>query len=132
MSPKDSPFGGKEATRTLEALVKKICSSMRAWDSLQSARLDAEKQNAEIRIDLILNPWDASMDAGNEFRCFVPPPSARGADATVQAMKLSAVSQYKWPFPFAHPHDFSVRGTAEAVVGWRAELAGGDEDIHAR
>ncbi|KAF3047308.1 hypothetical protein E8E11_009032 [Didymella keratinophila] len=62
MSPKDSPFGGKLPTTTFEDVVIKMCSSMRAWSSLQNERLDAQKEGRDDKIDLILNPWDPSMD----------------------------------------------------------------------
>ena len=122
MSPKDSPFGGKEPTLTLENVVKKTCSSMRAWNSLQAERDNAQKEGREVRVDLILNPWDESMDDGNEFRCFAPPLAAAGFQASVDTLHLSAVSQYKWPFEFAHLHDFPIFETADAVVSGATTL----------
>jgi hypothetical protein len=95
MSPKDSPFGGKPPTTTSSDIILNICSSMRAWNSLQNEHLDAQQEGRDVRIDLILKPWDSSMDCGNEFRCFVPTPAARGLEATVEAQKLTAVSQYR-------------------------------------
>ncbi|KAJ4334479.1 hypothetical protein N0V87_006807 [Didymella glomerata] len=95
MSPKDSPFGDKLPITTFSDIILRICSSMRAWNSLQNEYLYAQQEGRNIRIDLILNPWDSSMDCGNEFRYFVPPPAARGLEATVEALKLSAVSQYR-------------------------------------
>ncbi|KAJ4378239.1 hypothetical protein N0V86_005939 [Didymella sp. IMI 355093] len=116
MSPKDSPFGGKEATRSFDDVVRKMCSSMRAWNALQNEVFDAKAQERELRINLILNPWDASMTAANEFRCFVPPPAARGAAPHVDNLRLSAVSHYAWHHAFTHPFQFSAHKTADAVV----------------
>jgi hypothetical protein len=116
MSPKDSPFGGKAATRSFDDVVRKICSSMRAWNALQNEVLHANAQERELRIDLILKPWDAFMDPGTEFRCFVPPPAARGAAPLVANLRLSAVSQYVWHRAFTHPFQLPVLTTAHAVV----------------
>ncbi|KAH6639700.1 hypothetical protein C7974DRAFT_449842 [Boeremia exigua] len=101
MSPKDSPFGGKQPSCTFEDVVVKLCSSMRAWNCLQSERSDAETQGRELKMELVLNPWDEHMDPGREFRVFVPPPATRGASA------------YNWPAPFAFDlalqHDRTVQ-----------------------
>jgi hypothetical protein len=48
-SPKDPPLGGKKPTLTLECVVKKICSSMRAWNSLQADRENAQKKAERSR-----------------------------------------------------------------------------------
>lgn len=60
LSPKDSPFGGKLPTTTFSDIILRICSSMRAWNSLQNERLSAQQEGRDVRIDLILNPWDSS------------------------------------------------------------------------
>ena len=42
MSPKDSPMGGKLRLLTLEDVVKKLCSSMRAYGCLVREKEDAD------------------------------------------------------------------------------------------
>ena len=91
MSPKDSPFGGKLPTTTLEHVVVKTCSSMRAWNCLQKEQADAASHNRDIKIELVLNPWDEKMDTTSEFRVFVPPPAARGAADEVREFNISTV-----------------------------------------
>lgn len=115
MSPKDSPFGGKEPSSTFEDVIVKLCSSMRAWNCLQNERANAEAQKRELKIDLVLNPWDSEMDAGREFRVFVPPPAARGAEEEVGKLRVSVISQYKWPFPFACPFGLDIEQAADLV-----------------
>ncbi|KAF2439674.1 hypothetical protein P171DRAFT_436296 [Karstenula rhodostoma CBS 690.94] len=122
MSPKDSPFGGKEPSTTFEDVVIKISTSMRSWNCLQNERADAEREGREMKIELVLNPWDEGMDSRREFRVFVPPPTATGAKEEVGQMKISAVSQYRWPFPFSHPFDFSLKHTADMVCSGANEV----------
>jgi hypothetical protein len=62
------------------------------------------------------------MDRGKEFRCFVPPAIAAGLQATVDKLRLSAVSQYRWPFEFSHANDFPIHKIAEAVVSGATTL----------
>ena len=113
MSPKDSPFGGKEPSTTFGDVVTKICSSMRAWKCLQNGKADAGRERMEMRIGLVLSLWDGGMDAGREFRAFVPPPAARGTKGEIGELRVSAISQYRWCFPFTHPFNFSLKHTAE-------------------
>ena len=47
------------------------------------------------RKSTILLPWNEKMDPRKEFRCFVPPVTDK------EAMRLTAVSQYRWHEPFA-------------------------------
>lgn len=115
MSPKDSPFGGKEPSTTFEDVVRKICSSMRAWNCLQNEKAEAEQEGREMNIVLVLNPWDEGMDAGREFRVFVPPPTARGVKEEVDHLEITGVSQYRWPFPFTQLDNCSLELTAELV-----------------
>lgn len=122
MSPKDSPFGGREPSNTFEDVVKKICTSMRAWNCLQSERADAEREDREMRIELILNPWSEGMDPRTEFRVFVPPPKATGVEEEVGQLRVSAVSQYRWPFPFSRPFDFLLEQAAEMVCSGANEV----------
>jgi hypothetical protein len=60
ISPKDSPFRDKLPITIFSDIILRICSSMRAWNSLQDERLDAQQEGRDVRIDLILNPWDSS------------------------------------------------------------------------
>ncbi|KAJ4983595.1 hypothetical protein SVAN01_10914 [Stagonosporopsis vannaccii] len=115
MSPKDSPFGGNGPSSTFEDVVVKLCSSMRAWNCLQNERADAEAQRRDLRMEMVLNLWDDDMDAGREFRVFVPPPAARGAQVEVGQLKVSAISQYTWAFPFTYPFGLGLRQTASLV-----------------
>ncbi|KAF9693463.1 hypothetical protein EKO04_008318 [Ascochyta lentis] len=115
MSPKDSPFGGKEPSSTFDDVVMKICSSMRAWGCLQREKLDAEAEDREMQIQLILNPWDEDMDVRREFRVFVPPPAARGEAGEVNKLQLTAVSQYHWPLSFERPFGCTLEETAHMV-----------------
>jgi len=96
MSPKDSPMGGKLPSSTAEDIIMKICSSMRAYGCLTCEFEDAKKERREMEIKLVLNPWDGGMDAGKEFRVFVPPPAAKtGREVTVAEFEISAISQYR-------------------------------------
>ena len=115
MSPKDSPFGGKEPSSTFEDVVVKLCSSMRACRCLEFEKQDSERKDRGLNILLVLNAWDEGMDAGAEFRVFVPPPAARGAKAEASKLKVSAVSQYRWHSPFAYPHGFNLDEIAKLV-----------------
>ncbi|RAR04555.1 hypothetical protein DDE82_004512 [Stemphylium lycopersici] len=98
MSPKDSPMGGKLPSSTLEDVVMKLCSSMRAYGCLVREKEDAEKQGREMVIRLALNRWDEGMDPAREFRVFVPPPAAAAVSRSTNALivenfKISAISQ---------------------------------------
>ncbi|KAJ4351026.1 hypothetical protein N0V95_004197 [Ascochyta clinopodiicola] len=115
MSPKDSPFGGKEPSSTFEDVVIKLCSSMRAWGCLQREVLAAEQQDRELQLQLVLNAWDDAMDPRREFRVFVPPPAARGAASVVAQFAITAVSQYHWPLPFERAFGFGLQETARLV-----------------
>ncbi|KZM25461.1 uncharacterized protein EKO05_0007378 [Ascochyta rabiei] len=115
MSPKDSPFGGKEPSSTFEDVVVKICSSMRAWGCLQREQLEAKQQNREMKIQLVLNAWDDAMDPRREFRAFVPPPTARGAARDVTQLQVTCVSQYHWPLPLECAFGFSLQEPARLV-----------------
>jgi len=77
MSPKDSQLGGADPASTLTDVIRKICSSMRAHGCLQSAKHDADRDDTAVVMQLILNPWDPTMDPAKEFRVFVPPPVSR-------------------------------------------------------
>lgn len=122
MSPKDSPFGGQEPSRTFEDVVLKLCSSMRAWGCLQRERKDAEQQDREMKIQLVLNPWDENMDPKHEFRVFVPPPAVRGASVEFENLKITAISQYHWPVPFEQIPGFSLEQTASFVCAGAQEV----------
>lgn len=116
MSPKDSPFGGNLPSSTIEDVIMKICSSMRAYGCLQRAKEDADKGDQGAVMQLILNPWDANMDPAKEFRVFVPPPAARGVIVPhVSDFKISAISQYRWHYVFEPPFGFTVPKVAEKV-----------------
>jgi hypothetical protein len=99
MSPKDSPLGGDLPSSTFNDIITKICSSMRAYGCLQSAKQDAERDGDGLgpKMQLILNPWNDNMDPAKEFRVFVPPPAARGIlGPHTNDFKVSGISQYKW------------------------------------
>ncbi|KAI4658932.1 uncharacterized protein J4E79_006692 [Alternaria viburni] len=127
MSPKDSPMGGKLPSSTCEDVITKICSSMRAYGCLTREFEDAKKEGREMEIKLVLNPWDEGMDAGKEFRVFVPPPAAKtGREANAAEFEISAISQYRWPMRFEAPWGFDLQRTVELVdVGAKKVL----EDI---
>ncbi|KAI4652413.1 hypothetical protein J4E93_002615 [Alternaria ventricosa] len=116
MSPKDSPMGGKLPSSTCEDVITKICSSMRAYGCLMREFEDARKEGREMEIKLVLNPWDEGMDAGKEFRVFVPPPAAKtGREAVAAEFSISAISQYRWPMGFEAPWGFDLKQTVELV-----------------
>ncbi|USP76621.1 hypothetical protein yc1106_03895 [Curvularia clavata] len=95
MSPKDdNPMGGKLPSSTLYEVIAKLCTSMRA------------------------------MDTAREFRVFVPPPAAAATDSeTPKNFKISAISQYKWPFVFEAPWGFTLEETvAKVETGAKAVL----------
>jgi hypothetical protein len=75
-----------------------------------------------MKIELVLNPWDEGMDPSREFRVFVPPPTARDAKEEVSQMRVSAVSQYRWPVPLTHPFNLSLRRMAELVCSGADEV----------
>jgi hypothetical protein len=140
MSPKDSPLSGNDPVSTLADVLVKICSSMRAHGCLQSAKEDADRSGGEIKIQLILNPWDATMDPAKEFRVFVPPPAARGVlEPHVNDLEVSAISQYTWHHAFSPPYGFTIQEVADRVAeGARKTLAelvefiAGDFDVEMR
>lgn len=116
MSPKDSPFGCGGPCLSFEDVVVRLCSSMRAWGCLQREKEGAERDGREVRMQVVLNPWDADMDSASEFRVFVPPPLAAGAkEGGVAGLRVSAVSQYCWHSPFAFPCGFALERTAGLV-----------------
>jgi hypothetical protein len=99
MSPKDSPLGGDLPSSTFVDIITKICSSMRAFGCMQSAKEDSERGGDESgpRLQLILNLWNDEMDPAKEFRVFVPPPAARGiAEPHIDDLEISGISQYRW------------------------------------
>ncbi|KAF2729400.1 hypothetical protein EJ04DRAFT_515956 [Polyplosphaeria fusca] len=111
MSPKDSPLSGNLPCTTMHDVVSKIGSSMRAHGCLQREKEDAERECRHVSIKLILNRWNEQIDAGQEFRVFVPPPAACGGDA----FEISAISQYQWHSPFEARYGLSVEETLETV-----------------
>ncbi|KAI4681793.1 uncharacterized protein J4E84_007389 [Alternaria hordeiaustralica] len=116
MSPKDSPMGGKLPSSTCEDVITKICSSMRAYGCLTREFEDAKKEEREMEIKLVLNPWDEGMDPAKEFRVFVPPPAAKtGREALAAQFGVSAISQYRWPMGFEAPWGFDLQRTVELV-----------------
>jgi hypothetical protein len=125
MSPKDSPMGGKLPSSTCEDVVAKICSSMRAYGCLTREFEDAKREERDMQIKLVLNPWDAGMDAGREFRVFVPPPAAKtGMEADARAMAISGISQYRWPMVFEAPWGLDLQQTVDLVVAGAAKVLG--------
>jgi len=116
MSPKDSTLIGNDPVSTFADVVVKICSSMRAHGCLQRAKQDADKADEAVSMQLILNPWDTSMNPAKEFRVFVPPPAALGnLQPHVKDFKISAISQYRWHHPFSAPFDLTVQEVVECV-----------------
>jgi hypothetical protein len=124
MAPKDSPYGGKAPSTSMADVLTKLSSSMRARDCLLDERGTADAEGREVRIELVLNPWDEEMDIANEFRVFVPPPAARGAPSRLEGLCVKAVSQYKWHAPFASPFGFDAQHTAELVCKGAEALMG--------
>lgn len=124
MAPKDSPFGGKSPSTAMADVLTKLCSSMRARDCLLDERETADAEVREVQLDIVLSPWDDSMDIATEFRVFVPPPAARGAPATLESLCVAAVSQYKWHAPLASPFGFDATRTAELVCSGAEALLG--------
>ncbi|KAF1849812.1 uncharacterized protein K460DRAFT_390464 [Cucurbitaria berberidis CBS 394.84] len=115
MSPKDSPVSGKLPSSTMEDVLTKLCTSMRAYGCLQREEQDAKKEEREMVLKLVLNPWDEGMDPGREFRVFVPPPAARGEKINAELLAVSAISQYRWPYVFEAPWGWSLERIAELV-----------------
>lgn len=115
MSPKDSAFGGTQPSTSFEDVVTKICTSMRAWGCLQREAELARRREGDVVMQLVLNPWDEAMDPRTEFRVFVAPPAARDAPAEVAHLRVTAVSQYRWSFPFERPLGCTLEATARAV-----------------
>jgi hypothetical protein len=119
MSPKDSPLGGTLPSSTFRDVVTKICSSMRAYGCLQSAKEDVERKGTGqgLKVQLFLNPWNEEMDTAKEFRVFVPPPAARGVrEPTVEDLRVSAISQYRWHSVFQQPYGFSLEHIVDCVL----------------
>ena len=116
MSPKDSPISGKDPTTTLKSAVIKLCSSMRAYGAFLSEKEAADKEDRDLVLKLILNPWNGEMDAGREFRVFVPPPVVHGAEAKLENLKISAISQYRWSVVFAPVKGISTQQVAELIT----------------
>jgi hypothetical protein len=116
MSPKDSPIGGNDPTTTLKGAVIKLCSSMRAYGALLQEKEAADKEDRDLVLKLVLNPWNWEMDAGTEFRVFVPPPNVRGAEAKLENLKISAISQYRWSMIFKPVKGMSTQQVAELVT----------------
>jgi hypothetical protein len=125
MSPKDSPMDGKLPSSPCEEVITKICSSMRAYGCLTREFADAKKEDREMQIKLVLNPWNEGMDAGKEFRVFVPPPTAKtGQEADATEFAISAISQYSWPMVFEEPWNFDLQQTVDLVdAGAKGVLA---------
>ncbi|KAI4950398.1 hypothetical protein J4E91_004280 [Alternaria rosae] len=125
MSPKDSPMGGKSPSSTCEDVITKICSSMRAYGCLTREFEDARKEGRQMKIKLVLNPWDEGMDPAKEFRVFVPPAAARtGREAVASEFEISAISQYRWPMGFEAPWGFGLQQTVELVDVGAKKLLG--------
>jgi hypothetical protein len=117
MSPKDSTLIGNGPISTFADVVVKICSSMRAHGCLQRAKKDADEAGEVVTTQLILNPWDESMDPAKEFRVFVPPPAALGnLQPHVNDLRISAISQYRWHHAFTAPFDLTVQEVVDCVA----------------
>lgn len=124
-SPKDSPMGGKLPSSTLREIITKLCTSMQAYGCLQREKENAAREGREMSIKLVLDRWDDGMDTAREFRVFVPPPAAAAAtdSETCKNFKISAISQYKWPFVFEAPWGFTLEETvAKVETGAKAVL----------
>jgi hypothetical protein len=119
MSPKDSPLGGKLPCTTMQEVIVRICSSMRAYGCLQREAEDAKEEGREMEIKLVVNKWDEGMDVEREFRVFVPPPLARLPDRQLDSVgmkdvRISAISQYRWTAPLHGA--FKPTDTVERLV----------------
>lgn len=117
MSPKDSPINGKKPAKSLQDIVVKLASSMRAYGSLHREKQEAEEQGKEMVIKGVLNLWNDSMDATREFRIFVPPPAVSLGREAVSAedLRIVAIAQYRWPMPFEPPERLTAEKVAEVV-----------------
>jgi hypothetical protein len=118
MSPKDSPYGGDLPSSTFNDIITKICSSMRAYGCLQSAKQDAERDGDGFgpKIQLILNPWNDDMNPAKEFRVFVPPPAARGiTEPQLNDFKVSGISQYRWHSSLQSPPGSTVEWVINCI-----------------
>ncbi|KAH5442530.1 hypothetical protein HBI23_131640 [Parastagonospora nodorum] len=116
MSPKDSPLGGDRPSTTIQEVITKIASSMRAYGNLQWATQAEERRWGENRanVQLILNPWNDKMDPAREFRVFVPPPSARKEN--YGDFRISAISQYRWHKRLQLPPGFTIERLVDCVA----------------
>ncbi|KAF2117653.1 hypothetical protein BDV96DRAFT_644004 [Lophiotrema nucula] len=110
-SPKDSPLV-RGSVRSLQEVIKKLCSSMRAYGSLHREVDEATQAGREVKVNMVLNPWNKNMDPGYEFRVFVPPPAARGPktpkNSFIKDFKIAAISQYRWSKPFYTRRDWNM------------------------
>jgi hypothetical protein len=126
MSPKDSPLGGSLPSFTFHDIITKICWSMRAYGCFQSVKEDAEEGEDEqgLKMQFILNPWNAGMDPAKEFRVFVPPPAARGIrKPRIEDFTPSAISQYKWHSVLKLPSGLTVQQvTDRGLEGARSTI----------
>ncbi|KAK0662692.1 hypothetical protein DIS24_g1835 [Lasiodiplodia hormozganensis] len=113
-STKDSALhDAKTPVRSAREVVRAVAGSMRAAGALgRWLEATAGGAGGSRAVALCVVPWDARMDAGNEFRVFVPPPPAtvrRGKRQEAAAaaaegfddgeLKISAISQYRWCEP---------------------------------
>lgn len=131
MSPKDSPMEGGLPSLTVQDVMTKLCTSMRAYTCLQREKVDAVKEDREMKIKLVLNRWDGGMDPGREFRVFVSPPAAAQARTTNHPMaaprpddfRISAISQYRWTLVLAVSRGVTLEEmVAKVEVGSNAVL----------
>ncbi|KAF2014425.1 hypothetical protein BU24DRAFT_481867 [Aaosphaeria arxii CBS 175.79] len=110
MSTKDSAFPDP-SVQSLHDIIKRICTSHRGCDSLK------HELATSGTMELILNPWDETIHAEFEYRCFVPPPAARGVEnATAQDFRLTGIAQYRWFKPLSLPDGMSVEELANKVT----------------
>ncbi|KAF4545211.1 uncharacterized protein LTHEOB_5622 [Lasiodiplodia theobromae] len=112
-STKDSALhDAKAPVRSAREVVRAVAGSMRAAGALGRWLEAGGAGGSRAAVALCVVPWDARMDAGNEFRVFVPPPATvrRGerqeAAAAAAAegfddgeLRISAISQYRWCEP---------------------------------
>jgi len=83
---------------------------MHAGHCLQNERIDTKAQ-----IELVLNPWDANMNAETELTFFVPTPGTRGTEEEVEELRVSTTSQDRWPGLFACLSGFNSKQIANLV-----------------
>ncbi|KAL9108101.1 MAG: hypothetical protein Q9227_007076 [Pyrenula ochraceoflavens] len=109
-SPKDS-LVVPGPVRSVRELVRKIVSSVRAIVAIRRA------VSEEMVERCILMPWREEMEAGREWRCFVPPLRLKGdgRNGETEQLKVRGISQYRWHKPLKMLAGLELEELAEKV-----------------